>query len=885
MRISAPACSMMFTLASLPTLAWSAELEVSALTDEIIVLHFDDGHVEYHANGEHQSADVAVIDPLDVSAASVAASYAISSRDDGTYARATPPSAVDRKTKPTAMTGDCDSYVPGTGCVNEQADAALEHWIYLHLPSPMQRGATYTVALPGVPDVPPATLTFDERSVRSEAVHVNLVGYAPSAPAKYGYVYHWLGDGGSLDASVYEGVACRLRRISDGDPAWEGALSFRAPADAADTVHVHQTPGGSYTGADVYECDFSAFSEPGEYVLEVDGIGHSFPFRIDHDVYREVFYTVMKGIFHQRSGIEITEQTGGGFVRPADHHPTLTPGFGEQLVYTSTRLFDAGPEGEEHREAWEAGIEGTLDVWGWYHDAGDWDGYTTHVAVPAMLLMLLELMPPDRFTDGELDIPESGNGLPDLLDEAMWLPRFMARCRHAALEAGYATGGVCGGRVMGDLWGDDRPGEIARGSWQDNDRQWIVSGEAPHETYRYAALAAQIAWIMEQRGYADPDGIDWRAEALEAWDWAQDHTLPGDEEPRFDLYLPEDRMWAAAALYRLTGDAAYDEAMAADLAVAPWGTELSERSRYAAFIYAGLSASDEPDPQIQADARAAIAAFARFITDDAQIDRPLRWRGRVDFPAVVGHLTTPRIVEAAAARLLADRYDPSLADELAPHVYTTADYFLGTNPLNMTWVTGLGERSPQQVFRLDAWADDHEAMTPGVIPYGPTALQFDINAGSPEVGWWTFRWAFREGLLHPADPEQWPLAERWNDARYAPMMYEYTIHQNQSLAALVYGSLVGVPGPGEDPDPGETTGPSDDGPAADDTSGDTPTGGGGANNDGEGSTGGSDDGGTAAQDGDAGGCGCRAQDRRSGGGLLGLMVAAVVRRRRRGRAR
>ncbi len=866
-----------------PSAAWSAEVEVEVLTDEIIIVHFDDGHVDYHTNGEPQSADVAVIDPVDAIAASAPGSYAISSRDDAAFSRPVAPIAVDRKTKPTEMTGDCDSYAAGTGCTNRQPDAALEHWFYLHLPAPLQSGSTYTVALSGIPGFAPQSVTFDPSTGRSEAVHVNLVGYTPASPAKYGYVYHWMGDGGSLDASAYEGAPCRLRRNDDNTVAYDTALAFRAAGETVETIHTHQTPGGSYTAADVYECDFSGFSEPGEYFLEVEGVGRSFPFRIDQDVYREVLHTVMKGIFHQRSGIEITEGHGGGFSRPADHNPTLTPGFAPRLVYTSTRLFDAG-EGTDYLDAWEAGIQGNIDVWGWYHDAGDWDAYSTHAAVPALLLMLVELSPPDRFTDGELELPESGNGLPDVLDEAMWLPRFYYRCRHAALEAGYSTGGVCGARVMGDLWGEDRPDGIARGSWQDNDRQWIVSGESPHMTYRYAALAAQIAWILEQRGYVDPDGVDWRGEAIEAWSWAQDHTLPGDDEARFDYYLPEERMWAAAALYRLTGEDLYHESYAADVAAAPF-EELNDRSRYAAILYAGLSEADNPDPRLQADARAALDQYARLTTDDGSIDRPLRWRGRVDFPAVIGHLTTPRLVEAAAARLLAVDYDPQLVEHVTPHLYTTADYFLGTNPLNMTWVTGLGERSPQQVFRLDAWADEYEEMTPGVIPYGPTALEFDINAEGPEVGWWMFRWAYRDGLIHPSDPEQWPLAERWHDARYAPMAYEYTVHQNQAVAAIVYGALLGEAGPTVDPDPGDTTDTGDQSPGADQTgttSGSAETGGPAS-----GPTGGSGgSGGESSPLGDGGaggGCGCQASAPRSTLGSLAWVVWAALRRRRRGR--
>ena len=53
----------------------------------------------------------------------------------------------------------------------------------------------------------------------------------------------------------------------------------------------NESPYSNYVVSDVYECDFSAFSDPGEYVISVEGVGCSFPFRIDADAYQEAFYS------------------------------------------------------------------------------------------------------------------------------------------------------------------------------------------------------------------------------------------------------------------------------------------------------------------------------------------------------------------------------------------------------------------------------------------------------------------------------------------------------------------------------------------------------------------------------------------------------------------
>ena len=61
----------------------------------------------------------------------------------------------------------------------------------------------------------------------------------------------------------------------------------------------------NFLGAEVWQCDFGAFARPGRYVIAVEGVGCSFPFRIDPDVYREAFRVTCRGLYHNRSGIAL----------------------------------------------------------------------------------------------------------------------------------------------------------------------------------------------------------------------------------------------------------------------------------------------------------------------------------------------------------------------------------------------------------------------------------------------------------------------------------------------------------------------------------------------------------------------------------------------------
>jgi hypothetical protein len=97
--------------------------------------------------------------------------------------------------------------------------------------------------------------------------------------------------------------------------------------------------------------------------------------------------------------------------------------------------------------------------------------------------MLAYEMAPKNFTDGELNIPESRNDVPDILDEAAWLPRFCYRLRHELLEKHCGTGGL-GLRIAGDAFGDDEKTlpdrkRVGQGSWKDVNRTWAASGEDP----------------------------------------------------------------------------------------------------------------------------------------------------------------------------------------------------------------------------------------------------------------------------------------------------------------------------------------------------------------------------------------------------------------------
>jgi hypothetical protein len=748
-------------------------VEVLPLTDRILMVHLDDGYVIHHKRGQKRSDERVVAVPLDVAAASRAATYAISSPDDPAYRKSVRPSDVGRKTKGTDFAWFADRWVDGRA-VNDRPDHAAEHWIYLHLPKPLQRGKTYQVGTGELAKNGRTwKLKFDERTARSEAVHVNLLGYVPGAPQKYAYVYHWMGDRGGLDLKGYAGRSFEVREAGTGRVAHRGKVAFRRRATDPETFQATDTPNANFLGADVYECDFSSVTKPGRYFVTVDGIGRSFPFRIDADVYREAYTTVARALYHNRSGIPL-KRPYTTFERPAPHNPNLTPGFKGKLQYSTLRFLDYGSESGT-KEMIEPTLKGPLESWGWYQDAGDWDSYESHLRVAQELLLAYELAP-RNFADGDLNIPESGNGVPDILDEAAWLPRFCHRLRHELLAKKYGTGGI-GLRVAGDAFGSDTgPKDVGIGSWEDVDRIYVASGEDPVSTFRYAGAAAHLAHCLRLANRKDPEGVDWEREAREAYAWAEKNLRPGD-----DLKVRQSRTYATAALFRLTGEKPFEEAFSNQAGTIVATSELWFEDLYGPAVYAlGGAKAKERNPELLTRVRAAILHTAEAARATAE-RRALRWGGNWSFPMLIGHQTTPWLMEIAVGRALVQATDPAKARQFTGTLYTTCDYFLGTNSLNQTWVTGLGPRHPKHVFHMDAWYNGKDRLHPGMIPYSPWRKVKDQGQGP-----WDHDWPNK--TLHPGI-DRWPGNERWFENRNSPLGSEFTIHQNIAPAAAIFGIL------------------------------------------------------------------------------------------------
>lgn len=698
---------------------------LQSVKDNVVCLRFDElVSIDWGKPGGNGYDDKLVTAPLDLHLADALETYRI----DGAHAL-----HLGRKTRPHTFVRQ-----PGGPA------HALEHMIYLVLEQPLKPGDALTISVPKdlVTSGPTSmTLTFDPTRLRSDAVQVNQLGYLPAA-AKFAYVSAWLGD---LGAQTFtEGAAFDVLDAQSRKSLFTGSLKLRKPADQPDSSNPNE---GNYYRANLYECDFSALTTPGSYVLSVHGVGCSFPFQISADIYRQPYLTTLRGMYHQRCGIALTEPYTH-WTRPICHT--------EPLRQTDHRYMDVPfGDGPVANVPWKETGELRRDVAGGWHDAGDWDREAAHPDLPSFLLLAYELTP-DHYAQNELNIPESGNGLPDIINEARWGVDYYKRIQRP-------NGGVSIG-MFESRW--PMEGQTAS-------TDMLIKycyAEEPICTYKQAAAAAHMALALTKLGH-DADAKSYTDSALRAWAWAGDskNLQPGDQKKCRD-----DRLHAAAALYRLTGDAKFQDSFKNDLVIhAP--TDMlfiwQDREQTLGVWTFALAPDDLPglDKNLRDMLRQASINYARVRCVETSAKRGNRRGYDWYFPFQWGHAVQTDNFPLMVAHHLSN--DKQFLDVMVAN----CDLTLGNNPLNMVWITGLGAQSPHQVMQINYWQDP-KGPNPGIPPMGPSAYDPKATAkGQWEVG---YAWQF---VYPPA--KQWPPLELWFEDRFCAQTNEFVVARQATVAS------------------------------------------------------------------------------------------------------
>ncbi|MDU4697844.1 MAG: glycoside hydrolase family 9 protein [Paenibacillus sp.] len=486
-------------------------------------------------------------------------------------------------------------------------------------------------------------------------ITVNQLGY-PAETAK-AFVYAGTGGGYEIVDTTSEEIAYRGRT---------------GPAQRDEA-----------TGTMVCRGDFGDLRTPGTYQIRLNGES-SAVFTISSNPYADLQQGLLKGFYYFRCGMELEE----AFAGPWKHHACHTS---EGIVYDDPSL--------------------RLDSRGGWHDAGDYGKYTGPGAKAVADLLLAYEANPQAF-DRPIPLPDSDGQMPDVLHECRYELDWLFKMQDPRSGGAFHKLTTKQFPALDMMPVDDRA-----------DLYFLpVSATATACLAGVMAMAARI-----YRPFDDTFATRCLQAAERAWTWLE-RTPPHPNGPGFknpsDVSTGEygdpsdldERYWAAAELYRTTGEASYHVAFRV-LAAQPFPKyELgwANMSGYGTIAYL-LSA----EAGVETDAAWVTALRNGLIEEADQLARRC---------AEDGYLTSLRpedyiwgsnmiLMNNAMLLLIAGHFDGGERyRELAlEHIH----YLLGRNVLDFSYVSGFGDRPVNRLHHRPSVADGVEAAVPGLVSGGP----------------------------------------------------------------------------------------------------------------------------------------------------------------------
>jgi endoglucanase len=226
----------------------------------------------------------------------------------------------------------------------------------------------------------------------SKQIIVDQFGWRPSA--KKIVVFANPVNGQNNGSSYTPGVQFQVRRSSDNATVFTGNITVW------NNGNLHTDSGDK-----AWHGDFSSVTTPGAYyVFDPANNLRSYEFEVRDDIYAAALKASTRTFYYQRSGTSIPAQHGGNWTHGPAHLQDANA-----LLYTTSA-----------RSGTQRNVTG-----GWY-DAGDYNKYIPFLNHTMWNLMVGYELRPAAFTDNT-NIPESGNGVPDMLDELKWELDWMLR--------------------------------------------------------------------------------------------------------------------------------------------------------------------------------------------------------------------------------------------------------------------------------------------------------------------------------------------------------------------------------------------------------------------------------------------------------------------------
>jgi endoglucanase len=656
----------------------------------------------------------------------------------------------------------------------------MRHKVYLSLLSNLIENQTYTITS----NYGNHTFTFNQNNTFCESIKVNQVGYALNSSVRYANFGIFMGDKGAVQLTNPPSYS--VKDSLTNTTQYSDVLTFWG-----DDTGIEIDNSGEY----VYRMDLSSLEE-GKYYIEIDGIGRSLYFGIGVEYSRKIAKTHLRGMYHQRCGIAL-EEPYTEFERGLCHH---------EVAFT--KYPGNGNEGE----GWIIVPTGTpmVNIEGGYHDAADFDRRVYHTTIPLLTLNYYEAFE-NHFVDCQYNIPESGNGIPDFLDEALWGVKIWENLQ---LDSTNSSDPLEYGGVMGGTETSEHPGYgYDRADWENNGNA-VYGTYAIYEstTYASAGFFAQASRLLEP--YDLQKSIAFLNRAISAWNYCQNQG--------FDTRIGF-KMYAALQLYlaTATGDSTGDMNNT---------YHLEFRNLAQTYIINGGSWPYLYLPG-NTSARISTSHFISYLLTDQTKDNNLAnglileikdgadnggymgWLPEnYPYPQGVtkfigwGAATAQGRYADAAAFMYRLSTDPDEKQNYFNIISQLGDYSLGLNPLGQSYVTGLGGNQVNSPAHLDSYWTKYGKLPqggtqpsigniPGIVIYGFTEGRSGQNYQTavsdylypewdslPGQRRWTDGWS----LVNSNEFTTWETMV-WNTCMYA-VLYDAQNDSTESLPTADAGA-------------------------------------------------------------------------------------------------
>jgi len=460
----------------------------------------------------------------------------------------------------------------------------------------------------------------------------------------------------------------------------------------------------------VFIGDFSALRTPGRYRIVANNGDDSYPFDVGPEVFDRPLRAIQRWFYYQRAFTEIdAAHAEGPWVHPSDA--------------------DKAPPGV--RKGW--------------HDAGDFTVYSA--SLNTGLFWLLEAFSDFKPAADDTNIPESGNGVPDLLDEARWALEWLLSVQHAS---GGFRNVTCQDQY--GAYGTNTPQNVP------------PYGNGEVGTLATARAVGNLAYASTVfRAYDAAFADRCLAAAGKGYAYLKERWSENSDGPSCPAYRAEGnaevgrhaRMFAAAGMLLGTGEKHFRDDFEESFAELSYDPSYHHLNGFAARLYLRAQAGDPARKRALRERLRLLAASAR---EDGE-KNPFAWATRLHWGSIgaaftrTGFANVPVCLEDPAAN--AADCDQALAN---------VHYLFGRNSLNFSYVNGLAGVTRGRTWAFHQWLAALRTKPfafPGMVAGGPNPAP-DPNDGSKPDGWPVPIWGYWGDPAMPRDGST-PLDGRYSD--------------------------------------------------------------------------------------------------------------------------